>query len=385
MSTTARVMSIICLGVTLASLAGGLWGQEPARLVVKVTAEQAILRERPDIGSAMLQQVPGGTLLEADRKEGEWYLVRYTLEDGGVIAGWIHESLVSLVSGTPARTTPPPPTKRPVERKTTRPAATGEPAAATPSVAFAVSSGGNYIAGGDLNTGLKGIADYYGAVLGAAPTPKPGSLHLTYILGAEVSFAVLPSLWLGLGVDFFRGEHSNLAEYDTSEVPDVLATTARVRAIPVKLNLTYYPDPRIYIKAGVGWYPVKTGYTYRFERGEDWVEWVGDATANGLGAQLGVGGEWELYPNVFLFAEGDVRFAKVSGFEGQNVTSNSEGLTYTEDGTLWIFNVRASPDKTYPALFIRSGRPAEGGVEDAQPAAIDLSGASVRLGVRIRF
>ena len=385
MSISARVRSTICLGVAVGCLAAGLGGQEPARLVVKVTAEQAILRERPDIGSAMLQQVPGGTLLEADRKEGEWYLVRYTLEDGGVIAGWIHESLVALVSGTPARTTAPlPPVKRPVEQNPARKAAAAEPAGA-PSVAFTVSSGGNYFAGGDLNSGLKGITDYYGAVLGATPTPEPGSLHLTYILGAEVSFAVVPRLWLGLGVDFFRGEHSNLAEYGTAEVPDALTATARVRTIPFKLNLTYYLDPRIYIKAGVGWYPVKTGYTYRFERGEEWVEWVGDATANGLGAQIAVGGEWELYPSVFLFAEGDVRLAKISGFEGQNVTTNSEGQTYTEDGSLWIFNVRASPDKTYPALFIRSGKPAEASVEDAQLAAIDLTGASLRLGVRIRF
>jgi len=382
MSTTARIMLIICAGLVLASLAAGLRAQEPARLVVKVTAEQAILREKPDIGSAMLQQVPGGTLLEADRKEGEWYLVRYTLEDGAVIAGWIHESLVSLVSGTASRTTPPPPAKRPVERKTI-PA--GEAATAPPSVVLAVSSGGNYVAGGDLNVGLKGIADYYGAVLGVSPTPKPGSLHLTYILGAEVSFAIVPRLWLGLGVDFFRGEHTNLLEYETSEVPDVLETTGRVRAIPVKLSLTYYPASSLYLKAGAGWYPLKAGYTYRFERGEDWVEWVGEATANGLGAELALGGEWELYPSVFLFAEGNVRFAKISGFEGQNITRNSEDLTYTEDGTLWIFNVRASPDKAYPALFIRSGRPAEAGVQDAQPAAINLSGAVLRLGVRIRF
>ncbi|MDH4197113.1 MAG: hypothetical protein OEW05_06885, partial [Candidatus Aminicenantes bacterium] len=313
------------------------------------------------------------------------YLVRYTLEDGGVIAGWIHESLVSLVSGTPARTTPPPPAKLPVEPKTKRPAGTVEPGVAAPSVAFAVSSGGNYVGGGDLNLGLKGLADYYGAVLGASPTPEPGSLHLTYILGAEVSFAVVPRLWLGLGVDFFRGEHTNLVEYETSGVPDALETTARMRAIPFKLSLIYYPAPGIYLKAGAGWYAVKTGYTYRFERGEDWVDWEGEATANGLGAELAIGGEWEIYPSLFVFAEGQVRFAKVSGFEGQNITRNSEGLTYTEDGTLWIFNVRASPDETTPALFIRSGRPAEAGVEDAAPAAIDFSGAALRLGVRIRF
>ena len=70
----------------------------PARTMkVKITAEQANLREKPDIGSGIVQQIPEGTVLEADRKEGEWFFVRFTLEDGGVIGGWIHESLVEVV------------------------------------------------------------------------------------------------------------------------------------------------------------------------------------------------------------------------------------------------------------------------------------------------
>ena len=70
----------------------------PARTMkIKVTAEQANLREKPDIGSGIVQQIPEGTVLEADRKEGEWFFVRYALEDGGVLGGWIHESLVEVV------------------------------------------------------------------------------------------------------------------------------------------------------------------------------------------------------------------------------------------------------------------------------------------------
>jgi len=42
----------------------------PARpMKIKVTAEQANLREKPDIGSGIVQQIPEGTVLEADRKE----------------------------------------------------------------------------------------------------------------------------------------------------------------------------------------------------------------------------------------------------------------------------------------------------------------------------
>ena len=83
----------------------------PTRLMkIKITAEQANLREKPDIGSAIVQQIAEGTVLEADKKEGEWFFVRYTLEDGGVIGGYIHESLVEVVEQAaaqePARKTP---------------------------------------------------------------------------------------------------------------------------------------------------------------------------------------------------------------------------------------------------------------------------------------
>src|SRR5512146_1418814 len=85
---------ILAVGASLATAAAG--GQ--ARTTrLKVTADQANLREKPDIGSSIVQAIPSGTVLEADRKEGEWYFVRYTLEDGGVIGGWIHESLVTIL------------------------------------------------------------------------------------------------------------------------------------------------------------------------------------------------------------------------------------------------------------------------------------------------
>src|SRR5512143_2723441 len=92
--TILSVVLILAVGALLATASAG--GQ--ARTTrLKVTADQANLREKPDIGSSIVQAIPSGTVLEADRKEGEWYFVRYTLEDGGVIGGWIHESLVEVL------------------------------------------------------------------------------------------------------------------------------------------------------------------------------------------------------------------------------------------------------------------------------------------------
>ena len=91
--TILPIVVILVLGAALC--AAQVTSARPMK--IKVTAEQANIREKPDIGSAIVQQIPEGAILDADKKEGEWFFVRYTLEDGGVIGGYIHESLVEGV------------------------------------------------------------------------------------------------------------------------------------------------------------------------------------------------------------------------------------------------------------------------------------------------
>jgi len=385
--------------ILLASLALGApalsaAAQDPPRIRLRISADQANIRESPDIGSAMLQQIPQGTELDAERKEGEWYLVRYVLEDGGVRSGWIHESLVTVVSApagavgreparsreTPAPARRTPPVERPISverRPSARPAG--------PLFSLAVSSGGNYVAGGDLNAGTLGLADYYGALAGVSSSTPAGTLHLTYILGLEASLAVRPGLWVGLGLDYFQGESTSVLEFARGATPDIVRTGPRLSALPIKATLTYYPWPFLYAKGALAWYLMTCGYDYRYEKGESFLSWEGDTSKSGLGAELAVGGEWEFYPGTFLFAEGTARYAKFSGFEGRNVTTNSEGHSAVEEGTLWTFLVRTAPGTAFPVLFVRAARPSEAGVEEPRPASVNFSGASLRVGVRLKF
>lgn len=338
----------------------------------------------------MLRQLPQGAELDAERKEGEWYLVRYVLEDGGVRAGWIHESLVTVVSA-PAGALD----RRPDRPRETPPPAPRTPAAERPAsverqpsgsrFSLAVSSGGNYVAGGDLNTGTLGLADYYGALAGVSSSAPAGTLHLTYILGLEASLAVRPGLWVGLGLDYFQGETTSVLEFARGATPDIVRTGPRLSALPVKATLTYYPWPFLYAKAALAWYFVTCGYDYRYEQGESFLAWKGDTSKSGPGAELAAGGEWEFYPGTFLFAEGTARYAKFSGFDGRNVTTNSDGDSAVEEGTLWTFLVRTAPGTAFPVLFVRASRPSEAGVEKPRPASVNFSGAALRVGVRLKF
>lgn len=339
---------------------------------IKVTADQANIRDTPDIGSPIVQQLPEGTVLEAEKKEGEWYMVRFTRDDGLVARGYIHESLVQALEPVP------------VEELKNEPVKKEEPPAAK-TFGFSILAGANFAAVGDLNTGARGLADYYGAVLGTQGKGGVAGLHLTYILGAEVSFSLMSGLYLTVGADYFSGRRTSRVDFAAGDLPDALITRPKVQAMPIKVGIAYYPLPYLYAKGTLQYFFAKANYLYRFERGTFWREWKGDAKANGLGAGAAVGGEWEFYPGLFLVGEADFRFARIGGFTGKDISANSDGESYTEQGTLYYFQGRAGSQEDFPLVFIRSDVPTEADVSAPREAKVNFSGMSLKAGIRVRF
>jgi len=346
--------------------------ETPARpMKVKVTAEQANLREKPDIGSAIVQEIPEGTVLEADKKEGEWFFVRYTLEDGGVIGGYIHESLVEAVEQAAA-----PESVRTTPQMQSAPASFLE---------FSLSGGAGWTAPRDLNDGAQGFADYHGAFLGFPASGPVDALHLATLVGLELSYRVSPRLSLGLGVDYFWGANRGRVGFTDRVFLETLDTSPSVSAVPVKLSVRFYPGKGFYIRGSLGVYFVKAGYLYRLERGDTWQEWKGTATAHRFGAEAAFGGDWKVGANTSFFVEAGFRMASLSGLSGQDVYRNSDGVTLIEDGTLTYFRKEGADSGVYPLLFIGDSKLAEEGVVDSRQAGINLSGMAARAGIRYRF
>lgn len=364
--------------------------QTPAKLLkVKVTAEQANLREKPDIGSAIVQQIPEGTVLEADKKEGEWFFVRYTLEDGGVIGGYIHESLVVVVEQAAA----PEPARRTPERETSpRPRAeaastrksTGRSAPAS-FLEFSLSGGAGWIAPRDLNDGAQGFADTNAAFLGLPASGPVDALHLATLVGLELSYRVSSRLSLGLGIDYLWGANRGRVEFTNGIFLEILDTRPSVSASAVKAGVRFYPGKGFYIRGSLGVYFVKAGYLYRLERGLNWQEWKGTATAHRFGAEAAFGGDWKVGANTFFFAEAGFRMASFSGLSGQEVYLSSNLDILTEQGTLYFFRKEGADSRLYPQLFIGESKLAEEGVVDTRRAGINLSGMAARAGFRYRF
>ena len=353
---------------------------------VKVIAEQANLREKPDIGSSIVQQIPEGTVLDADKKEGEWYFVRYALEDGGVIGGWIHESLVEAVEGA----APVPQAVKPPASGTPPPAGSGAASAAAAGpgsfpleVSFSIGPG--TLAPRDLNDGTRGYVDWYGASIGI---PAPGVvdiLHLAVLGGIELSYWVSPRLAVGLAVDGLSASNADSVTFADLYTNETVSTHPSVSATPVKATARFYPGAGFYLRGALGIYSVKAGYVFRHEYDGVWEQWKGTAKASSLGGEAAFGGEWKIAARTAIFVEAGFRMASFGELSGESVYTNSEGESLTEPGTLFFFHKTAGDTTAYPIIAVRASEPDESGVVDARRAEINISGTAVRVGLRYRF
>ncbi len=380
-------------------LLSSLWlsgAQTEQPLKVKVTAEQANLRERPDIGSAIVQQLPEGTVLDADKKEGEWFLVRYTLEDGGVIAGFIHESLVVVVDPKTAVRRPEEainiqdpiqPQEKPARTPERREPLSTERGlfADVPSYRISLTAGWNWLVVGDLNSGAKGYGAYTSALLDIPPDGSINTLHQAYLGGIDFSFPLTSWLFLGIGVESFSGRKESYVTFQQEGSFDYIITRPSFRATPVKLSLTSYPQEWWYIRGSLDIYFVKAEYFYQFDQTLLREEWTGKATSMGLGFEGTLGREWEIGSVLSLFAEAGFRHAKIKGLKGKDTYANGGDDPVVEEGILYYFTKTSADGKNEPLLFVRESRPDEEGVVSVRNAMIDFTGAVLKAGLRIRF
>jgi hypothetical protein len=77
--------------------AGWLLAKDEA--IVKVKVQTANVRSAPDAAAPVIAKVSAGTLLETSGREGAWYEVTVNNQAGKEVSGYIHNSVVSEVSG----------------------------------------------------------------------------------------------------------------------------------------------------------------------------------------------------------------------------------------------------------------------------------------------
>lgn len=388
-----RAEKIIFLGLLVFFGAVSLQGEA---IKLRVTAEQANIRERPDITSAILLQLQEGSLLEADRKEGEWYSVRVEQEGGGFVTGYVHESLVAAVEppkpeekAAPVKEKPVP--EKPEERKVP-PVIPPTPVAPPPQPEprpehFSLSLwwGARYAEVGDLNAGASGLASYYAETLGEAANGDVKALHLGYVVGGELQLPLGSGFYFAAAAEYFSSDVSSIVTFGPAEAQKKYLTTPGVQAVPISLSILFYPVRFLNLRAGLEYSLARCTYLYRFENSDFWQKWKGRASSGGLGYHFGIGTDWRIFSHVSLVAEALYRRSRVKGFEGEGVYQESAGPEAGVKGKLYFFQAATSGDQSVPVLFLREKVPTEPGVSDVREAEFNLTGLTLRAGLKIKF
>ncbi len=377
-------------------------GQE-AVTKLRVVTEMANVRLQPDIGSVIIHQVPQGKSLEAIGKEGEWFLVKIQIEEEQEALGYVHESTVIVTERPPQKLPAAPvkkeevtePEKKQViiepEKKEEEPQI--QPIPVTPSERQPFESrlelwflgGGNYVIGGDLNSGAQGFVDFYRDYHSIGEEFEAKPVHLSYLYGGEFSIPIGSNFYLGLGADFYRGGRESLLEL--RETPAVeIRTHPKIQAVPIRLFISYYPVRSFYLKTGIEYYFARCEYLYRYLENTDWKEWHGTAKTRGSGILGAVGVDLEVGPWLSFNIEATGRIAKISGFKGNDSYKDSDSNENSTSGTLYFYKAKGNAEEPYPLLFIKTREPIEDIlISDPRRAIIDFSGVSLKAGFKLRF
>ncbi len=347
---------------------------------LRVVADQANIRLEPDISSIIIRQVPKGTILNATEKREEWYTVQLMSKQETITSGYVHESLVIVIEPIPEEKKPPliPKKIRPIEPE--------EDQLKSPfRFTLCISGGGNFAKGGDLNSGIKGLADLYEDILRVQEEGKIGSVHLGYVLGMEVSFPLSEFLSWGIGAEHFQGKNNSRVTYSQGVPPAVLRIQPSLRATPVHAFLSFNPIPELFIKGGISYYFAHYSYTYLFDFQNGTLQWDGKANAQGLGLVGSIGYVKKHSANLSFFAEMTGRLAKIREFTGKEDFQSTSGENSSEEGTLYLIQIQVLEERANSVLFIRETRPNEATVIGAEKAEIDFSGIGLKIGLRLHF
>jgi hypothetical protein len=387
---------------------------QAAVIRLKVTAELANIRLKPSISSVIIRQIKEGAILEAIRKEGEFYLVKLEPDESGSTSGYVHESLVlaldenapaekmpriveraeppkpkPIVETPPARTEAPPPARteiRPTETPRTEESASRPEVSDQGRASLVLSGGGIYASIGDLNDGAQGLSDLYAFQLGVPADKAAGALHFALHYGGELIVPLSAQFSISAEVDYYANTAETLISYPKGLSTSTLKVRPEFRAIPIKIGLIFYPAEFLYFKIGAEYAFARAAYAYRFDHDAFWQEWSGEATGGALGIFGAVGLEFSINRTFAVLLEAVGQSLSVSGLSGTGTFQDST-LTapVTEIGKLYAYDGLPTPLNSYRLVFLRSKTPTEGGVANAREAVLDLSGMIFKAGLKITF
>jgi len=258
--------------------------------------------------------------------------------------------------------------------------------------------GGNYLLGGDLNKGLKGAIDYWNDDLEVTITGgrfRPIEYGFEY--GAEIILDITTHLGIGIGGWYMQTERSTRLEsmwFGSENYVDYYKP--RIRAIPASCSLHFRLPVASFLKItanlGADYYWVTINWKISWERTDDQSSyeenWKSKSEAIGYHGSLGL--EFGLGHGIGIVIEGIGRLAILKDLKGDLHrvwrSHDSEREDTINNATFWYTEYKSfTTDKSFPMIVIDSEEPSGPAYSSVRKGKVDLSGASLRIGLKITF
>ncbi|NIM90111.1 MAG: hypothetical protein GTO17_04100 [Candidatus Aminicenantes bacterium] len=413
-----RLALVICLLVIL--LSPGITQAENLKL--RITVNQAKIHMRPDARSLVLSIFRLGSVLESDKKIGNWFRVILPSDKNGAqITGFVHVNLVEVIIEGPEKQPAEevsleeekPVDKKPVEEKpsvppteTIEPTKPIQPAKAPPPSVLQPSAksrigfslkmhgGKSYLFANDINDHLQATTDYWndrGVDVDGEFDPLQNGIEF----GGEFIVNLAPHIGIGLGGGYIQA--SSESTVNNVWFGYSYQDTARPKVTAIPLTLSAYFDLPLAkrlsftVQVGLGYYLGTFSWDYSYESEFDDFKENWEGKSNALGFHGSLGFEFNFSSRIALFVESFGRYAKLKALKGNYTFEETffgyQGQESIDEATLWYYEWRSSlTGNYYPTLEFNDEKPEETSfVKNIREGEVDLTGFSVRVGIRIRF
>ena len=257
---------------------------------------------------------------------------------------------------------------------------------------FRLSGGLNYLGPKEVNSALKGWEDGLRKEAAAQGWGIEGGLipglHRGFEFQAEFLFLLTPRVGIGFGSGYLYKE---TLEKDSpltivkGQSTFIYARPTKVSAVPLDLTAYYFfplgPSFSLYLKAGAGYLSARyidREASKKLEDSRFVYPTLAFAKAGGPSYQAGIGLSYRLEPFMGFFLEASGRRARPGVFNGENKAGAPGTLYYFEEYSpaldFWQARIQVLPEA-----------PAGEEIRSAKNAEVDLSGATFRIGIYLKF
>jgi hypothetical protein len=266
---------------------------------------------------------------------------------------------------------------------------------------------------GDLNVVIEDLENSYNDWASLPDATKEGEfkkLNTGFEYEGELIISFSEHFGIGIGAGFIKREEPSKVTFELDGEPYLyydISCNPELSAIPIKLSIYYYipilSRMNLFLNGGIGYYFGKLNYRSVWDAHMVYEGWdssdvrsasVIETKDNGIGFHGGIGFEYNVIKNLAFFVEGVGRYAMLKDWEGDSIEyiefssgGPTEETTETSSGTLWYYEYypETSPDSPSYVLKIQEEKPMHPNYRNVRKAEGDLSGFSLRIGLRISF